>query len=65
LQFGEPVRPVSLVEGGDAVYDLQGESQGWGQQSGARGESLGGEALGLGCLGAQQRGVGDHRGRGG
>ena len=45
--------------------DLQGEPQGWGQQCGARGEPVGGEALGLGWVGAQQRGVGDHRGGGG
>ena len=30
LQFGESVRPVSLVEGGGAVDGVQGESQGWG-----------------------------------
>ena len=48
LQFGESVCPVSVVEGGGAVDDLQGEPQGWGQQRGARGESVGGEALGLG-----------------
>ena len=31
LQFGEPVGPVSLVEGGGTVHDLQGEPQGRGQ----------------------------------
>ena len=48
LQLGEPVRPVALVEDGGAVDGLQGEPQGWGQQSGPRGEPVGGEALGLG-----------------
>ena len=65
LQLGQPVCPVASVEGGGTVHDLQGEPQGWGQQPGAERERLGREALGLGCLGAQQRGVGEHRRCGG
>jgi hypothetical protein len=35
-----------VVEGGGAVDDLQGEPQGWGEQSGVWGKPVGGEALG-------------------
>ena len=58
LQLGEPVRPVPLVEGRRTVHDLQGEPQGRGQWAGAQGEPFGRKALGLRCLGAQQRRVG-------
>ena len=63
LQFGEPVGPVSLVEGGGTVHDLQGEPQGRGQWTGARGEPVGGAAFGVGGQVPQQVAVARHRRR--